>query len=399
MRRKLSSAFIAKAPLPEKGDRTIYWDESRPGFGLMVTSNGHRSFVVQYRNERGNSRRMSLKDGLSLTAARQEATVILGDVAKGGDPLAAKRKAAGKGGNTLRDVAEAYFNRDGKQLRSLKQRRRVFDRLIFPKFGNREIEDIKRSEIVKLLDEIEDCSGPRMAHLTLAYLSKLFNWCASRDDNFRSPIVRGMGRINAKERARSRVLSDDELRAVWAAAEGSASLFDRYAQFLLLTGCRRTEAARMTKAELAGADWLIPGARTKSKVDHLLPLSQAALDILAGLPQLGPPNGFVFTHDGERSFGNFTRGKGDLQKRSGTAGWSIHDLRRTARTLMTRAGVPSDHAERTLGHALGGVRATYDRHSFHREKQAALVALAAQIDRIVNPQDNVLPMKGTPIPA
>jgi integrase len=176
-----------------------------------------------------------------------------------------------------------------------------------------------------------------MAHLILAYMSKLSNWHAGRHDDFRSPIVRGMGRINAKERARSRVLSDDELRAVWSAAEGSPSRFDRYAQFLLLTGCRRTEAARMTKTELAGADWLIPGSRTKSKVDHLLPLSQAALHILESLPRVGPPNGFLFTHDGDRSFGNFTRDKGDLQKRSNTTGWSIHDLKRTAHTLMTRA--------------------------------------------------------------
>jgi Arm DNA-binding domain len=158
MRKKLTPAFVKAAPLPDKGDRCIYWDAARPGFGLMVTSAGHRSYVVQYRSGR-RSRRMSLKDGLSLTAARQEANAIIGAVAKGGDPLGAKRKAAAAAGNTLRSIAEAYFQREGKKLRSIDQRRRMFERLIYPKFGAREIGDIRRSEIVSFLDRIEDENG------------------------------------------------------------------------------------------------------------------------------------------------------------------------------------------------------------------------------------------------
>ena len=153
----------------------------------------------------------------------------------------------------------------------MEQRRKVFERLIFPKLGTRDIADIRRSEIVSLLDKIEDERGARMAHVALAYLSKLFNWHAKRNDEFRSPIVRGMGRVNAKERARARFLSDDELRAVWAAAEASGSLFDRYVQFLLLTAVRRTEAAGMTRAELTGTDWVIPASRMKGKREFLLP--------------------------------------------------------------------------------------------------------------------------------
>ena len=74
-------------------------------------------------------------------------------------------------------------------------------------------------------------------------------------------------------------------------------------------------------------------------------------------------------------------------------GWTLHDLRRTARSLMSRAGIPSDHAERCLGHVIGGVRGVYDRHEFHAEKMRAYEALAAQIDRIVNPKDNVVPLQ------
>jgi integrase len=383
MRRKLTPAFVAKPSIPEK-DRAIYWDAGQAGFGLMVTKSGHKSYVCQYRAD-GKSHRIHLKDGLSLAAARQEAKVLQGDVARGGNPLADKRRAAATSSNTFRAVADSYFQREGRKLRSVGERIKTFERLVYPKLGASQIDRIRRSDLVKLLDQIEDECGPRMAHLTLAYISRLFNWHAGRDDDFRSPIVRGMGRVNAKERARKRTLTDDELKAVWTAAEASRTLFDRYVQFLLLTAVRRQEAARMTRAELDGADWLIPASRVKNKQDHLVPLSKAALDILTKLPVVGRPDGFVFTNTGARAFRDFAKCKTGLQKRSGTTGWSLHDLRRTARSLMSRAGVDSDHAERALGHIIGGVRGVYDRHEYYDEKKAAFEKLAAQIDRIHNP--------------
>jgi integrase len=396
MRIKLTPAFVIRAPIPKK-DRAIYWDAGQTGFGLMVTKSGHRSYVCQYRAER-TSRRMHLKPGLSLSDARREANAILGRVAKGGDPLGEKRKAAQASENSLRAVAEAFLKREGPKLRSADQRRKVFERLVYPKIGASQIEAVRRSDIVKLLDRIEDENGPRMAHVVLAFLSRLFNWHAGRSDEFRSPIIRGMGRINAKEQARTRVLSDDELRAVWTAAEASGGLFDRYVQFLLLTAVRRNEAADMTRAELDGANWLIPASRMKGKQDHLLPLSRKALEILAKLPTIGKPDGYIFTRSGKRALGDFTNLKAKFQERSGTSGWTFHDCRRTARTLMTRAGVPSDHAERCLAHVIGGVRGIYDRHEFYAEKKAAFEALAALIERIVQPPGkNVVSLNERPV--
>jgi integrase len=389
----LTPAFVASAPRPAGGDRVLYWDSSQSGFGLVVTAGGHKSFVCQYRAGK-LSRRMHLKPGLNLTEARREARAILGRVAKGGDPLREKQKAAAASGNTFRAVAESFLQREGPKLRSADERRKIFERLVYPTLGANQIDAIRRSDLVKLLDTIEDENGPRTAHLTLAYLSRVFNWHASRDDDFHSPIVRGMGRVNAKERARKRVLSDEELRAVWRAAEASGTLFDRYVQFLLLTACRRNEASRMTRAELDGVDWLIPASRSKNKHAHLMPLSRKALEILAKMPAIGKPDGFVFTHTGRGAYRNFDADKTKLQARSGTAGWMIHDLRRTARSLMSRVGVLSDHAERAIGHVIGGVRGIYDLHEFYSEKRAAFEALASQIDLIVNPPtENVVPMR------
>jgi integrase len=157
-------------------------------------------------------------------------------------------------------------------------------------------------------------------------------------------------------------------------------------QFILLTGVRRNEAARMDRGELDGADWLIPNARFKGKRDFLVPLTPAALAILGTLPVIGKADrGPVFTNDGRRPLSGFGKVKGKFDEQCGVTEWVIHDLRRTARTLMSRAGVDADHAERALGHVISGVRGIYDKYEYRDEKRRAFEALAALVDRIVNP--------------
>src|SRR4051812_26776291 len=111
MRRQLTPAFVTSAKAEAGKERTVFWDETLRGFGLMVTSTGHRSFVVQYRAGR-LSRRMSFKEGMSLAEARKQARAALGTVAKGGDPLAERRKSEGASANTLKSVAEEYLARE-----------------------------------------------------------------------------------------------------------------------------------------------------------------------------------------------------------------------------------------------------------------------------------------------
>ena len=229
-----------------------------------------------------------------------------------------------------------------------------------------------------------------MADYTLAVLRKLLNWHAVRDDEFISPVVRGMGRQNAKEHERSRTLNDSELRAVWSTAEQRDDAFAAFVRFLLATAARRNEASQLTWGEIDGSDWLLPASRNKVKFDLVRPLSALAQTILAERPRLDGC-GFVFTNDGRHPLGGFASRKKQFDAACGVTGWTLHDLRRTARSLMSRAGVLPDHAERCLGHVVGGVRAVYDRYAFHQEKAAAFAALAAQIEQIVNPpQGDVL---------
>jgi integrase len=304
----------------------------------------------------------------------------------GRDPRAVKSE-------TLKAVCEDYITRESAGLRSAKDRKATLERLVYPELGDRPIGDVRRSEIVRLLDKVEDENGPAAADKTLAFIRRVFNWHASRSDDFRSPIVPGMSRTKPRERARSRVLSDDELRVVWKIAEGHGA-FGRLVRFLLLTGARRREAAAMRWAELDGADWTLPALRNKTKLDLVRPLPKAALDVLGDKPDGAT---FVFSTDnGATALSGFSKAKTDLDKSvteklraydpkaEPLPNYTLHDLRRTARSLLSRAGVPTDHAERCLGHVIPGVRGIYDRWEYCAEKADAYVKLARQIDWIVH---------------
>jgi integrase len=251
----------------------------------------------------------------------------------------------------------------------------------------------RRSEVVRLLDRIEQHNGPVATDRTLAILSRIFTWHAVRDERFRSPLVRGMYRTNGRARARSRILDDGELQRLWAATSNGHGAFNALVRFLLLTGARRSEAAGMTWGEVVGADWTLPSNRCKTKLDLFRPLSKEAQRILEEQPRFaGCP--FVFTLNGRNALRDFHRQKVKLDAKSRVTKWTLHDLRRTARSLMSRAGVPVDHAERCLGHVMPGIRGVYDKHSYRPEMERAYEALAALIERIVSPVENVVSMRG-----
>jgi integrase len=390
MRTKLTPKTVREARADKGADRTIFWDTKISGFGLQVTAAGHKSFVVQYR-AKGHSRRMAIDGVLGLENARKRAEQLLGEVAYDRDPLQERRDQIARERHTFQAVAESYFAREGKNLRTIDERRRTLNRLVYPVMGSRPIADIRRSDIVRLLDDIEDDSGSVMADRTLAYIRKIMNWHASRSDDFRSPIVRGMARTSGKERARARILTDDELRTLWKAAEATPNPFGPFIKFLLLTAARKSEASGLTWDEIREGAWLLSAARNKVKQDLARPLSAAAQNVVDSVPNIGR---YVFTFDGRKPIGGFSKLKARLDDASGVRDWTLHDLRRTARSLMSRAGIPTDHAERCLGHVLTGVRGTYDRHRYIEEMRDAFEALAVQIARIVHPQHDFVALRG-----
>lgn len=375
--KKLTATFVRESRAEPGKERTVYWDAALPSFGLMVTAAGHRSWVLQYRSGRA-SRRYTINGVLGLESARREARAILGHVARGHDPVLERRKASEAGKNTLRAVSQRYLIREGGKLRSAVRRKADLERLIYPTLGNKQIDDIRRSDVIALLDDIEDQRGAVMADQALRLLGRIFNWHAARSDEFRSPIVRGMARSKPEDRERDRVLSDDELRAIWKAAENLAPPWGQYLRFLLLTACRRSEASAMTWSELSNGNWTIPAARYKTNTEVTLPLSKAAVKVLSEIPRIQGCE-YVFTTNGRQPISAFSTLKLWLDLACGVKDWRIHDLRRTARSLLSRAGVNPDVAERCLGHRMGGIRGVYDRHRYLDEMRAAFEALSAQI--------------------
>ena len=367
-------------------------DAGQRGLYVVVQPSGRQGFAVRYRFN-GKPHKLTLTGGLSLAAARKAAATAMWELEQGRDPAATRKAAKAKATDTLQAICEEYVKREGPRLRTVGQRHAVLRRLVYPTLGNRQIDSIRRSEINRLLDKIADENGPAQADRALAFLGRVFNWHASRSDEFRSPIVRGMARTKPRERARSRILTDDELPRVWQAA-GDAGMFGALVKFLLLSAARRSEAAGLRWSEISADGWLLPAARNKTKVELLRPLSQAARDLLAQLPRFADCE-YVFTLRGRRPITDISSSKRELDARSGVAGWVIHDLRRCSRSLLSRAGVNADIAERCLGHVLPGVRGTYDRHHYQAEMLHAFEALAARINQIVNPPDgNVVPLRG-----
>jgi integrase len=216
------------------------------------------------------------------------------------------------------------------------------------------------------------------------------SWQQERDDDYVPPLTRNM---RPTTQSRERILSDDELRAVWQAC-GDGSQFSALVRLLLLTAQRKTAVTTMRWSDLDGDIWNIRRAPREKANAGKLQLPPLAMDVLAGLPRFAR-NDYVFAGRGANPFDG-GKPKAQFDTSCGVSGWVLHDLRRTARSLMARAGVPREHAERVLGHAIGStVEQTYNRHQFDVEKSVALRKLAALVARIVEtPKGNVVELRG-----
>lgn len=397
-----------EAATPGERERHI-WDSGVSGFALRLrppsASNpqGVKTFVFVYRwpaGRAGKKQRISLKAN-TVAAARKAAAGLYAKVNAGIDPREEKRaqQAAAKAtGNTLSVLADTFIERYAKpRNRSWKETQRIFDRYVKPTLGNKPVASIRRIDIAELLDGIVKNNGAVQADRVLAAVRKLFRWHATRDDTFNSPIVPGMARTRPKDIARKRVLTDDEIRRIWKATETTPGPYGALVRFVFLTATRREESSLAIWSEIDGDLFAVPAERSKSKQAHFVPLSKLARDVLASLPRFesdGKPSPWVFSYGGRKAFNSHSEAKAALDKASGVKGWVLHDLRRTARTLMSRAGIPSEHAERVLGHTIPGVEGVYDRYSYLPEKRHALNALATEITNIINPPGSkVVPIR------
>ena len=380
---------------------------------LIIQPSGVKSWAVRYRHD-GKPRKHTLGTypKLGLLEARGAARKAFETIAHGRDPGAEKietRRAAkaDPDQDLVSGAVESFLKRHVRvnlSASTASSTEHLFNKHVLPRWRTRRLDAIKRADVIGMLDAIVDAGSPVAANRVLAAVRKFFNWCLDRGLLEHSPCARV--KAPTEEVSRDRVLSDDELRWAWLAAEKAGAPFGALVQLLILSAQRRDEVGRMTRSEVqAGkALWTIPKERAKNGIANDVPLTAGAIAILGTIPKIEGKAGLVFTTTGESAFSGHSKSKARLdadmlaialkeaEKRADDPDevvippWRLHDLRRTAASGMARLGQPVHVIEAVLNHVSGqisGVAAVYNRHKYLDEKRAALEAWGAHVAGVV----------------
>lgn len=402
----MSRVKINNSALKALQSGQILSDQEVFGFVARRLLSGTVTFSYRYWRD-GTQRwaKIGLWGNLTVDEARKLAKKLSGQVAEGRDPSAERQKeiAKRKAGNvaTINDLLDQYVKLDveARNLSSGDEIRRTFNVYVRPRIGRVAIRELSLADIVTLQDEVAK-NGPVMSDRTLGRLARALRWYQRRDVSFRSPIVPGMRKTKDAERARTRILDDQEIRDLWIAVDRAKvpQCYPRFIRALLLGGqrLRETSGTLWSEINLERDLWVIPrkgepNSKKRSKSGNVVPMNSSLWQ------QFGSPQkeGFVFSSDGgKRAFGGFSKSKAALdaainalrkeQGRPEIANWRHHDLRRTARTLLSRAGVNQDICDRVTAHTKSGIRKVYDHWDFLPEKRDALERLAKLIDEILS---------------
>ena len=375
------------AALPKQRKRYVTPDPEQRGLFVRVMPKGANVYAAVARNSFGKQVWATLgsADVLPIEQARARAREAIRRIRDG---LPAFKPPPVKP-DSFADVTETWLRRHVAKngLRTRAEIERVLAKNILPHWANLALVDIKRSTVAALLDHIEDNHGPGAADHALVIVRSIASWYAKRHDDYTTPFVRGMRRTDPKLRTRDRILDDDELRRVWHAAEG-AGTFGALVRALLLTAQRRGAVVNMKWEDLDGNVWRIPDEERAKGTGGTLVLPEPTMKVIHTLPRHAS-NPYVFAAArGAGSLNGFSKAKKVFDRRCGVSNWTLHDLRRTSRSLLARAGVPPHVAERTLGHAIAGVAGVYDRHGLHRResRRAGPAGGADRRDRQAQPR-------------
>lgn len=409
-----TKAVEAAKPDPDK--RYEVPDPALSGLYLVVQPSGVKSWALRYRFA-GKPAKLTLGRWplMGLAEARAAASDALEKIERGKNPAiekkatkAAKVEAQLSERDKIKTLMALYAKRHLASLKSGDVVRRELDRFVVAAWGERDIHDITKRDVIDLLDEIADSGRVVTANRIRAYLSKFLNWCVQRDVLAISPAT-GVKPV-AKETSRDRVLTDDEIRWFWAACEADGFPWGPLGKVLLLTGQRLNEVAQITDGEVRGDLWHLSADRTKNGRAHDVPLPRLARDVLAGVERIAGRQGFIFTTTGNSPVSGFFKARATLAdameqiaaKERGEPveipRWTFHDLRRTAATGMARLGIPVRVTEAVLNHVSGtggGIVAVYQRHDYAEEKRQALEAWAGFVAELIEGKPgNVVRLRG-----
>ena len=399
MAKSLTAKTVEKMRLNPERRREIP-DGLLPGLYLVVQPGGVKSWAVRFRAN-GKTAKVTLGrfPAIELAKARELARDQLEAVAKGRDPAAEKRAAKGTGQaialpTSVGALCDLYIERHLKRnVRRWENAKGEIDNHIRPRVGHLALAALTRAHVREMVREIGE-TYPVAANRALGRLRAVLNWAVA-EDLVEANVAAGIKRPT-REVPVDRILSDAELRAIWDASDGLKYPAREFARLLILSGQRRDDVRLMhwDEMDLENRAWVIPAERYKSRRSHLVPLSDAMVEILEGLP-FKDKGGYVLSLDGGgRAYSNVQKPKAMLDKAALVTSWTWHDLRRTARTGLSRLGIREDIAARVIGHAVGGrLGATYNLYEFAEEKRAALKAWAQHVQGLA--AGNVVPIRTT----
>lgn len=382
-RANLSGTFIKTINVDT---RTDFFDDKQNGLVLRASPSGVMVWTVVYTDKDSfKKQRATLGKwpDMDTPRARAAALAALRSVQEGRNP--SKEKKARRDARTIEKLGQSFIEDYAKgRKRTWKEDERILEKVINPALGNIRVTALKRGDIIDMLDK-KAKTAPAMADHALALLRKLLNWAVERGEAQVNPAV-GISRRGPIV-TNERVLSDADLKALWEAMPGMHSEAAAVFAMLALTGQRLGEVCGMVAGEvdLKASTWTIPSARTKNKLVHLVPLSKQAVAMLQDRVDGLEADQAVFTRGTEpmdiRYIGKLAR---ELQ--AGEDRWTPHDLRRTVATGMASIEVLPHVIEAVLNHISGskaGVAGIYNRHSYAKEKRAALEHWASHLATVV----------------
>jgi integrase len=365
---------------------------------LRVTDKGHKSFVLiaRYPSHPQNPTRRAIGNygAISLEQARQGAREWLELIGKGRDPKVeeARRRATEQRRqvNTFAAVAAEFLARHASGLKKSAEAERIIEGEFIKRWGARPATDIMPEEVAAAIRAIVKRGSPYQAHNALGYIRTLYNWAIGTHQFgiAASPVERLKPKALIGERkARERILTDGELRAVWDAAEAMGYPYGPLFQLLTLTGQRLREIADMSWPEVALDKRLltIPAGRMKGGRAHEVPLTTKVAETLAQLHRFTAGNCVFSTTAGQKPVNGFSKAKATIDKLSGVSNWVIHDLRRTMRTHLSALPVQDLVRELTIAHAKPGLHKVYDQHAYQEEKRHCLELWEKRLLGIVKP--------------
>jgi integrase len=424
---KLTKTAVDRLPLATSPkERRDYYDADLPNFGVRVSSTSKKYFVMKYVGAKRVRHTIGDARVLAAERAREQATIVLGAMTTGIDPNEQKREAKRAqleitNSITVAKLIEEYIDKHAKvNKRSWEYDEWLLNQKVVPVWGRRKAQDIRKRDVILLLESLVENKTPAMSNQALKIIRKMFAFAVERDILQTTPFV-GVKAL-APNVTRERTLTESEIKTLWEALPSCAisGNLQRALKLILITGQRPGEVAGMQSTEIDGTWWTIPAERAKNGLAHRVFLSEMARELIAEqiaatkekrkIPEGTKYVGFIFptphltkvqsidshalavavrrnlnwpTTDAKGQSLYTKDGKQATENKFGVDQFTPHDLRRTAATFMSQLGEMDEVIDAVLNHKKQGIIRVYNQNRYDREKQQALESWERKLKAIV----------------